>query len=246
MTDNHIPKNNPPGDSDERTRATDIGQTRHLQPPSPQSSQSALPPQPPAVPRRHPMPPPARRGKGHSRRDSGLYFPLWSIVLMLFFVTTTAAGIVLIVLSLGGESPPDANPIVIIYSPQPTQPSGAYPLSPATATLPPDAQSLLNRPPVTFVLAGPTLPTPIISPTPQRINLGGHILVVGVGVQQLNVRNNPGVIGTSIVFRAEENTRFTVVDGPQQSDGLTWWKIQDPANAARTGWAASNYLQPTP
>jgi hypothetical protein len=187
----------------------------------------------------------SRRGRARARRDSGLYLPLWSLILMLFAVMATAAGIVLLVIALGGNDAPQNSPIVIVSSPVPTTRPDSFPMSPATATLPPEADSLRNRPQVTFGLSGPTLPPVEISPTPQRITVGGQILVIDVGANQLNVRNTAGVIGTAIVFLADEGSIFNVVDGPQQADGLTWWKIQDPNNTANTGWAASNYLQPT-
>ena len=79
-----------------------------------------------------------------------------------------------------------------------------------------------------------------------QVGVNRQVIVVDVGAQQLNVRDTAGVIGTTVLFRAEEGTIFNVVDGPQQVDGLLWWKIQAPNNTARTGWAASNYLQIRP
>ena len=46
----------------------------------------------------------------------------------------------------------------------------------------------------------------------------------------------------SSVFFAHEGDRFTVIDGPEQGSGLTWWKVQDPVNPAQVGWAAADYL----
>jgi hypothetical protein len=70
--------------------------------------------------------------------------------------------------------------------------------------------------------------------------------VIDVGDQQLNVRELPGVIDVDVVFRAPENTLFTIIAGPSQGDGLTWWQLQDPDNPQRVGWAASNYLEVVP
>jgi hypothetical protein len=103
-----------------------------------------------------------------------------------------------------------------------------------------------HQPPATFALSGPTLRPVEISPTPRIITIGEQVVVIDVGVQQLNVRDEPGVIDTAIIFRAEEGSIFTIIDGPRQADGLTWWQIQDPYNTSRTGWAASNYLQIAP
>jgi hypothetical protein len=241
------------------TRATDSASTRRLdsrdRPAAPRQRQQ---PQSRARQRRsqpspqnrssgnaqqYPTQRPARRGTARARRNSSLYLPLWSLALMLFLVMAAAAGIVFIVLSLGGNAVPEAVPIVIVSSPIPTTRPDSFPISPATATIPPEANIILTRPPVTFSLSGPTLAPPPVTPTPQRIALGEQIIVVDVGITQLNVRDSPGVIDTTILFRTEEGTIFTVVDGPQQADGLTWWKIQDPANPVRAGWAASNYLE---
>jgi hypothetical protein len=94
-----------------------------------------------------------------------------------------------------------------------------------------------------FIMQGTVLPTPYITPTALSISIGATIRVIDVGDQQLNVRELPGVIDVDVVFRAPENTLFTIVDGPSQGDGLTWWKIQDPQSSQRSGWAASNYLE---
>jgi hypothetical protein len=67
------------------------------------------------------------------------------------------------------------------------------------------------------------------------------VVVVEVGDQELNVRNIPGVTESQIIFRSPEGTEFSIVDGPQQADGFTWWQIQDLTSAQR-GWAVANYL----
>ena len=239
----------------EDTRTTDMGSTQRMgepkipKPPEtrrrsragqPRPAQAILGQPPQQLPPRS-----SRRGRARARRDSGLYLPLWSLILMLFLVMAAAAGIVLFVVALGGNNAPESRPIVIVSSPIPTTRPDSFPMSPATATLPPEADSLRNRPQVTFGLSGPTLPPVEISPTPERITVGGQIVVIDVGPNQLNVRDTAGVIGTAIVFLADEGSIFTIVDGPQQADGLTWWKIQDPNDVTVAGWAASNYLQPT-
>jgi len=71
-------------------------------------------------------------------------------------------------------------------------------------------------------------------------------MVIDVGDQQLNVRDLPGVMTSTVIFRSPEGSRFTVLEGPNLVDGLTWWRIQDVADPARVGWAASNYLEVAP
>ena len=196
-----------------------------------------------------PLPPRAhRRGTARARRDSGLYLPLWSLALMLFLVMLTVAGIIILIIGLGGKTTPENAPVIlIVHSPAPTTRPATFPISPATPTIPPYAQIIMNRHPVvTLALTGPTLPPQQITATPRRIAIGESIIVVDVGTQQLNVRDNAGVIGTSIIFLAPEGTIFTVIDGPLQVDGLLWWKIQNPNDPSQTGWAASNYLRVAP
>lgn len=231
----------------EDTTDEDTGQTRATSPATrgmpPQQSRTPPPPQPP---RRRPPPPPR---KVRSRGDSGLYFPWWSILLTLGIVFAIAGGIVLLVYTLGGRTVPESQPVVIVSSPVPTERPASFPVSPVTPTLPPEidpAGASGGAREGGFTLAGPTLVPVEMSPTPRSLALGERVRVVDVGVQQLNVRNRAGVLDTSIVFRAEEGSIFVLADGPQQSDGLTWWRIEDPNNPSRTGWAASNYLQMLP
>jgi hypothetical protein len=186
----------------------------------------------------------ARRGRARTRRDSGFYLPVWSLGLMLLVVVMIAGGIVALVIGLGGRTPPESAPVVIVSSPVPTQ-LGAVPLSPATPTIPPEIDPAGSGGGVSepFALSGPTLESVVFTATPRPISIGQRVMVVDVGIQQLNVRDRAGTVGTSVVFRAEEETVFEVVGGPEQADGLTWWRIQSPDNPARAGWAASNYLR---
>lgn len=206
---------------------------------------------------------PPRPGSARSRRDSGLYLPLWSILLMLAVVIVIAGGLVLLVLSLGGDNrnqvvnsqgtvipPTQPPPVLIVSSPIPTVRPDSFAESPATPTLPaqfdPNINSGILQAPPNFQLQGPTLPPIAISPTPVPMGVGVQIEVIDVGDQQLNVRNEAGIFGTEILFRADEGERFRVIGGPVQQDNFTWWQIQDAANAARTGWAASQYLLGVP
>jgi hypothetical protein len=187
---------------------------------------------------------PGRRGKARTRRDSGFYLPLWSLALMLFVVLIIAGGIVALIIGLGGRSAPELDPVIIVSTSVPTEPAGAVAAVPASPTIPPEFDpSVSGARPSALQLAGPTLVPVSLSPTPQPITLGGQVRVIDVGIQQLNVRDRAGTRESTVVFRAEEGTIFTVVGGPEQADGLTWWRVQDPDNQARAGWAAANYLQ---
>ena len=67
-----------------------------------------------------------------------------------------------------------------------------------------------------------------ISPTPASIRIGSVVIVDGVDLNTLNVRNIASLTNSSILFRADEGSLFNIVDGPQQSDGFTWWQISRP------------------
>lgn len=199
------------------------------------------------------------RGRARKRRDSGLYLPLWSIILMLFLVCGVTMGVVWLVLNSGASqsieqvnaegtpiAPTQPEPLIIISSPV----GGTTVDSPMTATIPPEfespaVQNLFQVPP-NYQFAGPVLPTVFISPTPMMIGLGSLVEVMGVGEQGLNVRDKAGVFGTTILFQGTLGARFIVVGGPEQQDNLTWWQIQDATNASRVGWASGQYLNAIP
>jgi hypothetical protein len=87
------------------------------------------------------------------------------------------------------------------------------------------------------------LPTPIPSPSlpPGEFVIGASVQVVGVGGSGLNVRSSPGYEGVPR-FLAYDDEVFVLVDGPQRVNELEWWRIEDPADSSRFGWAARNFL----
>ncbi|MBC8100678.1 MAG: hypothetical protein H7Y11_14655 [Armatimonadetes bacterium] len=178
------------------------------------------------------------------RANARLFPPLWSILVATLLGLGCAGGLVLAVVSLGGQPLPPEAPRLVVLSAAPTLlvPPATMP-APQNATLPPTIAAL---PSVAFVMAGPTLPPPPITPTAISLTVGGTVRVIDVGDEQLNVRDAPGVLETQVVFRSPENTLFTLVGGPTQADGLTWWQIQQTDNSRRVGWAASNYLEVVP
>jgi hypothetical protein len=87
------------------------------------------------------------------------------------------------------------------------------------------------------------LPTPIPSPSLPAgdFAIGARVQVVGVETSGLNIRSTPGLDGTPR-FLAYDEDIFVLVEGPQTVDGLEWWRIEDPDDSSRFGWAARNYL----
>lgn len=184
-------------------------------------------------------------GVSRRARRRSIVPPWWAFVLMFLGVGACVGALVAIFIALGGRVAPGGERRLVVLTADPALLAQSGQTILITATLPPEFAPQL-QPPVTYVMQGPTLPPPAITPTADTLAVGKTITVIDVGDQQLNVRDNPGVLGTSVIFRSEEGTRFVVIDGPQLVDGLSWWRIQDPTNTTRTGWAAANYLQVIP
>lgn len=186
--------------------------------------------------------PPRDRKPRTKEQESGLYLPWWSLVLMLIVVLGVAFGLVFFVYLLGNPTGTvdDATPIIRVITAQPTvPPTQALPTAQAPATL----VIAGGNAPSSLSLEGPTLEAVQFTPTPLAIKVGETVQVDGVDDQQLNVRDTYSIGGSSVLFRADEGTLFTIVAGPQQADGFTWWQIQDPTNPNRIGWAVANFLQ---
>lgn len=171
-----------------------------------------------------------------------IFPPWWSCLLTTIAVMFCVGGLALGFIALGGNNPPPPATQLVILTAQPavlTQ--AAAPIGQIDA--PQSAPTRVGEGGAALVLSGPTLPAVIFTPTPQPIAIGITVQVISVGDQQLNVRERPGIVDVNIAFRAPEGTRFIIGDGPSQADGLTWWRLDDPTTG-RSGWAASNYLQP--
>ncbi len=183
--------------------------------------------------------PAARRDAG----SSGLYLPWWSLVIMVAVVGAMTLVLVLAFSALAEpKTPGDQVPRVQVITPQPTLSQDFLGGAGQGET---DSQGLWPTP---IRPAQPTstiaLPTPIPSPSlpPGNLTIGVLVKVVGVGSSGLNIRSTPGYGGTPR-FLAPEEAVFVVVEGPQTADGLEWWRLEDPDDPQRYGWAARNYLE---
>jgi hypothetical protein len=164
--------------------------------------------------------------------------PWWSLILLVGIVGGLAFGLLLVFSELSQpQTPGNQPPRVQVITSQPTLSENfagntgqggqywptAIPMAVPTATLP--------------------LPTPAPSPTlpPGQFAIGVTVQVVGVDLSGLKVRESPGYDGT-LRFLAAEGDSFVLVDGPQTVDDLEWWRLEDPNDASRYGWAARNFL----
>jgi hypothetical protein len=187
----------------------------------------------------------ARRARPSPRRqDSGLYLPLWSVLVMLVIVIAAAVGVVVLIVTVGGRQADGGDPVVVIVTSaaSPTPPPDAN-TPPPTATIPAVQGATVIGALPTFALEGPTLPPVVLSPTPIQIEVGATVVVDAS--DGLNIRDGAG-LQTTILFRADDQTRFTIIGGPTSVDNLTWWQVVSPIDPTQTGWAAADYLRVLP
>ena len=109
--------------------------------------------------------------------------------------------------------------------------------------------------PADLTVIAPSTSTPTPAPTPAAVGtpsapagviaVGAYVQIKGTEGQGLRIRSAPG-LNSDTVFRGEEAETFKVTDGPQQTDGHTWWHLVAPYDATRTGWAAADFLAVVP
>lgn len=174
-------------------------------------------------------PPEPRRHRKRKERESGLYLPWWSLVVMLAVVGGLAFGALLVVNTMGGQAAPGGStPIVIVIT--------------ATYTVGPPASQTPIPQPATLT---PTAPLPTIASTatlpPGNFVVGATVQIVGVGGSGLNVRSGPGKQFTA-KFLAKDGEKYVLKEGPQTASDEEWWHIADPNNPNNDGWASRRFL----
>lgn len=87
------------------------------------------------------------------------------------------------------------------------------------------------------VTATPSVTRTATAPSGGPIQVGDIVRVK----QLLNLRDQPTTAGTVLVVMPG-GTTGTVLDGPQNANGYSWWRI---TTALGTGWAAGSYLEKT-
>ncbi len=85
-------------------------------------------------------------------------------------------------------------------------------------------------------------PTSVAPATGGKFTINQVVIVTGTGKDKLSFRAGPGknyarlsVIG--------DGTELTIIGGPEQGDGLTWWRLK--TKKGLVGWAVEDYLKPT-
>jgi len=144
--------------------------------------------------------------------------PLWPLAVILLLIAV-------VLISLWNPFTPPTQPTVEIT---PT-------VTPALPTVAP------------FPTATPT-PKPTPTPSvPTEIEVGGYVKVIGAEADGLRFRWGPGMDTVTKKF-IEDGAILKVLDGPEEADGLTWWRLEDPEEEdadLKIGWAADDWLKPT-
>ena len=166
---------------------------------------------------------------------------------MFVVVLALAVAIVaIIVAQRAAESAPAGDPVIQVVSARDTFSQTQASSDEIDATADPGAGGveiiISAEPSDNLTIDGPVLPTVSITRTPLSLTVGATVEVTGVGGQELNIRNKPGLTDSTILFRVAEGTAFEVIDGPQEADGFSWWQVRDTQFQVQ-GWAVANYLR---
>ena len=184
-----------------------------------------------------------------ARAANPLYFPLWSLGFTLLTVFVLAAGAVLALVSMrGGNYRPQAEPVIQIVAADPAKISESVQDDDAAVNSGAATNSVkvvvAEQVAADLAMEGPILPTVAFIPTPVPLTVGVSVEVSGVGNQELNIRNVPGLTASKILFRSPEGSLFEIIGGPQEADGFSWWQVKD-AQFQLEGWAVAIYLKVT-
>jgi hypothetical protein len=107
----------------------------------------------------------------------------------------------------------------------------------AVMTLLPGPTSTVLFPPTATV----NVYIPTATPRPGDLAVGLYVQIKGTEGQGLRIRSAPGLDG-EMVFLGYDSEVFLIKDGPIQKNEYTWWYLVAPYDAARAGWAASDFL----
>jgi hypothetical protein len=164
---------------------------------------------------------------GPQARRRKMTLPPWALLaIVIGIVILLCVGLVLIIRALtgggGNETPTPAPTLTLMVVP--------------TSTV-----SLIA--PTGYVTPTDTVVLPVgtqeATPPPTEIGPGALVIVQGTGGAGLNLRQQPTTYA-KVVGSAREGTVLTVLEGPQEADGYTWWMLRTPSGTE--GWGVANYL----
>jgi hypothetical protein len=115
---------------------------------------------------------------------------------------------------------------------------------PANTNVPLAVFTVIPAPTATVVLPTEVIPTPTLSESEMqmgKIEIGVLVQITGTEGAGLRLRAEPGVSAAAVIL-GKDGEEFLVKDGPSHRDGYNWWKLESQKDAARSGWAAADYL----
>ncbi len=74
-----------------------------------------------------------------------------------------------------------------------------------------------------------------------KFTIGQTVIVTGTGKDKLSLRAGPGT-DYKRVRVVKDGVKLTVIGGPEEADGFTWWQLKTPKGYV--GWAVQDYLTP--
>lgn len=77
------------------------------------------------------------------------------------------------------------------------------------------------------------------------IYFGLEAQVANTGGDCVNYRVAPGKAG-QVTDCIDQGKHVPILSGPQEADGLRWWKVQSPNSALQPGWIAAQFLSAAP
>jgi hypothetical protein len=147
------------------------------------------------------------------------------LAIFIAIVILLCVGLILIVKAIRGNGDEAPTPV-------PTFTAEAVP----SATLSLLTPTLAITPTNTVVL---TVGTPPATTRPTEIGPGALVVVSGTGGAGLRLRAL-ATTDSEVIAVAREDTVLTVLEGPVEADGYTWWKVRTPD--AEEGWGADDWL----
>jgi len=169
---------------------------------------------------------PAKKQRPQARRR-GVKLPPWALLTILVaIVILLCVGLVLIIKAIrnGGD---EETPVPSATFTAEVAPSATISLLEPTDGEPPTATVIL---PVS---------TPPVTALPTEIRPGALVVVTNTGAGGLNLRES-ATTRSKAVDQVADGTVLTVLEGPQQADSYTWWKVRTPEGTE--GWAAADWL----
>ena len=168
---------------------------------------------------------PDRKRKPHATRRR-LVLPPWALLAIIVGVVIILCVLLTLGISgaLGGKDDSEARAPVATSTSEP----------PPTNT-PSLLTAILLPPPAATEPPGDS-PT---APTLTDVAPGALVMVKGTKGAGLRIRENPST-QARIVTTAKEGAELTVLEGPEQGGGYTWWKLRTPDG--KEGWGAGEWL----